>query len=84
RHPSFSTVAARSPWTRTDRYVASEARGAGAARALILEAEALAAEAGAITITLETTPDNLNAQRLYERLGYDLSEGYLHYTKTLG
>jgi ribosomal protein S18 acetylase RimI-like enzyme len=82
-YPGFSSVAAAPAWVLNDLYVLQEARGSGAAAALMESAESLAREAGAVHLSLETARSNVVAQRLYERQGYSVEDGYLHYEKQL-
>jgi ribosomal protein S18 acetylase RimI-like enzyme len=81
-YPGFSSVSAAPAWTLNDLYVLSDARGSGAAAALMEQAEVLARQAGAVSLVLETARDNLVAQRLYERQGYVVDDG-LHYEKRM-
>ncbi len=57
-------------WLLNDLYVVEPARRGGVARALMLRAEQLARETGAVGLMLSTAVDNLRAQPLYESLGY--------------
>jgi ribosomal protein S18 acetylase RimI-like enzyme len=82
-YPGFSSVSAAPAWVLNDLYVVESARGSGAAAALMEHAELMARAAGAVTLQLETARDNTRAQRLYERQGYVVGEGYLHYAKSL-
>ena len=61
--------------------LAGTAIGVGAA--LMQQAELLARQAGAVSLTLETAHDNVGAQRLYERQGYRVDDRYRHYAKPL-
>lgn len=82
-YPSFSSVSAAPAWTLNDLYVVEAARGGGAGTALMAHAEALARQAGAVYLSLETARSNHAAQRLYERQGYRVEDGYVHYEKPL-
>jgi GNAT superfamily N-acetyltransferase len=82
-YPGFSSVSAAPAWTLNDLYVLEEARGTGAASALMERAEALARAAGAAYLKLETGRDNTVAQRLYARQGYRVVDGDLHFEKHL-
>jgi ribosomal protein S18 acetylase RimI-like enzyme len=82
-YPGFSSVSAAPVWVLNDLYVLEQARGSGAAPALMEHAEQLARAAGAVALQLETARDNTRAQRLYERQGYVAEDGYLHYAKSL-
>jgi ribosomal protein S18 acetylase RimI-like enzyme len=82
-YPGFSSVSAAPVWVLNDLYVLEQARGSGAAPALMEHAEQLARAAGAVALQLETARDNTRARRLYERQGYVVEDGYLHYAKSL-
>ena len=78
-YPSFSSVSARRTWILNDLYVVPSCRGQGVGSALLERARAHAQETGAKGLGLQTAVDNLNAQRLYEALGYRRSEGFYSY-----
>ena len=78
-YPSFSSVSARRTWILNDLYVAPSCRGQGVGSALLERARAHAQATGAKGLGLQTAVDNLNAQRLYEALGYRRSEGFYSY-----
>ena len=78
-YPSFSSVSARRIWILNDLYVAEQARGSGAAQALMEAARAHARFTGAIRLTLSTAITNKRAQRVYESLGYKRDESYFTY-----
>jgi GNAT superfamily N-acetyltransferase len=61
-----------------DLFVAPEARGKGAADALIRECGARARGSGAPVMTWLTAPDNHRAQTVYDRVG-GTSETFLEY-----
>ena len=56
-------------WVLNDLFVAPGARRQGVAQALLDAAATFARDDGAIRLELETTPDNRNAQALYEAHG---------------
>jgi ribosomal protein S18 acetylase RimI-like enzyme len=66
-----------------DLFVAPEARGRGAADALIREGASRARDHGAPVMTWLTAPDNNRAQAVYDRLG-GKSENFLEYELELG
>ena len=66
-----------------DLFVAPEARGQGAADALIEESASRARENGAPVMTWLTAPDNHRAQAVYNRLGGQ-AEMFLEYELELG
>jgi GNAT superfamily N-acetyltransferase len=82
-YPGFSSVSAAPAWVLNDLYVLAEARGTGAAAALMESAEALARAGGGGAPQPGDRRSNVVAQRLYERQGYSVEDGYLHYEKQL-
>jgi GNAT superfamily N-acetyltransferase len=82
-YPTFSSVRAARVWVLNDLYVAQSARRQGVAQALLTAAAMFARDDGAIRLELETTPDNRNAQALYESGGWQLYDGTLRYHLSL-
>ena len=66
-----------------DLFVAPEARGRGAAGALIEAVAERARNNGAPAVTWLTAPDNHRAQAVYDRVG-GTSEAFLEYELELG
>jgi GNAT superfamily N-acetyltransferase len=66
---SWATTAAVRIGVMNDLFVASGARGSGAAEALIEACREECARRGASRLTWQTAPDNMRAQRVYERVG---------------
>jgi len=58
----------------SDLFVAPEARGSGAAEALILACRDRARERGCVALQWQTAPDNRRALAVYERVGGKRSE----------
>lgn len=79
-YPAFASLSQARSWILNDLFVAPEARGGGAARALMLAARRLGEETGAAELFLQTAHDNLGAQRLYEGLGWTLDQQFRVYT----
>ena len=77
---SFCSVAASPIWILYDLYVTDSSRGRGVGEALMNRARDLARETGASRLELSTATDNLVAQRLYERLGYQRDEAFFVYS----
>ncbi len=69
-YPVFSSIGLTRQWILNDLYVVPESRKLGVARALMKRARDLAQATRANCLTLETTSDNVAAQRLYESLGW--------------
>ncbi|MGB2953759.1 MAG: GNAT family N-acetyltransferase [Gaiellaceae bacterium] len=65
----WATTSAERIGIMNDLYVAPEARGSGVAEALIEACRAECARQGARKLTWQTAPDNLRAQRVYDRIG---------------
>lgn len=79
-YPSFDSLAMKPRWILYDLYVAPQSRRLGLARALMNRATALARETGASHLALETAKDNLQAQSLYEQLGYQRDDVFYAYS----
>ena len=83
-YPSFWSVAACRSWILNDLYVSPGSRSTGTGRALLERARAYARETGAGGLSLATQRTNLTAQRLYESLGWQRDEEFLHYELDVG
>jgi ribosomal protein S18 acetylase RimI-like enzyme len=79
-YPSFSSTLAGRVWILYDLFVHPGARRQGVALALMSQAERLARETGAVEINLATATDNVEAQALYESLGYKRDQEFFVYT----
>jgi GNAT superfamily N-acetyltransferase len=66
---TWSTNSAARVGTMNDLYVAPEARGGGAAEALILACVEHCRKRGAVRLEWQTALDNQRAQAVYERVG---------------
>jgi GNAT superfamily N-acetyltransferase len=77
---TWSTTRAARIGTMNDLFVAPEARGSGAAEALIEACADACREHGAIELEWSTRPDNLRAQALYERVGARRDQPWIDYT----
>lgn len=82
-YPTFPSVRMRRVWTLNDLFVAEKARGNGVARALMEAVREFAVSTGAVALELATERDNTVAQALYDSLGYERVEEYLHFALTL-
>jgi ribosomal protein S18 acetylase RimI-like enzyme len=71
---SWATTIASRIGVMNDLYVAPEARGSGAADALIQACADECRRHGATLLTWQTAKDNERAQRLYDRIGAERSE----------
>lgn len=76
---SFSSVSARPIWILNDLYVEEAARKQGVGRILMNKAREFAIDAAGKGILLETATNNVNAQALYESLGYRKNSGSFFY-----
>ena len=70
-YPLFSSVAMRRTWLLNDLYVAEEYRKRGIATALLDRAVDFSKSTGALYVSLETGMENVNAQKLYEKHGWE-------------
>ncbi|ART75184.1 GNAT family N-acetyltransferase [Sutcliffiella horikoshii] len=82
-YPTFSSISMKRAWILNDMFVDAKARKQGVGEQLLQKAKEFASETGAKSITLETTPDNEAAQRLYEKNGYKRDEEFYHYNLEL-
>jgi GNAT superfamily N-acetyltransferase len=81
-YPSFSSTSMKRLWILNDLFVVPEARREGIGEALLERARQFAIETGAKGLMLETATDNLTAQRLYERLGWQReTEFYVYHLR---
>jgi GNAT superfamily N-acetyltransferase len=78
-YPIFSSISAAPAWVLNDLFVAPGARRSGAGRALLERARQHGLETGARWLSLSTGRDNLEAQALYEKLGWVRDTEYYHY-----
>jgi ribosomal protein S18 acetylase RimI-like enzyme len=81
-YPSFCSVAAAKIGVLYDLYVDTNTRKVGAGRALMLAAQDYATKNSMARLDLSTAKDNLNAQALYESLGWVRDE--IFYTYNIG
>ena len=77
--PTFSSIDAHRTWLLGDLFTTANARGRGVGTLLMNTARSRAVWSGGKGMVLETATDNLNAQRLYESLGYVRDSGYYTY-----
>lgn len=77
-YKTFSSVTAEHSWILNDLYVKQNTRGAGVGERLLKRAQKFALDDDAKGLALETANEN-PAQKLYERLGWELEKDYLHY-----
>jgi len=78
-YPGFDSVCLYPAWTLHDLYVDRAHRRGGVARQLMEAAHAYCRAAGAGRVDLATALDNVQAQPLYESLGYQRDEAFYHY-----
>jgi ribosomal protein S18 acetylase RimI-like enzyme len=78
-YPSFSSVRMKRMWILNDLFVHTNYRKQGVAEALILKSKELAIETKAKHIILETHSSNINAQKLYDKLGFKRDDEHYYY-----
>jgi len=78
-YPSFSSVSMQSSWILNDLFVKESARGQGVGEKLMKIALEFAKKTRAKGVLLETAEDNITAQRLYEKLGFEREANYFYY-----
>jgi ribosomal protein S18 acetylase RimI-like enzyme len=77
---SWSTLSASRIGVMNDLFVDREARGSGAAEALIAACAERCRERGASSLDWQTAHDNQRAQAVYERVGGRRDERWLDYS----
>jgi len=82
-YPIFSSVRAVRIWLLNDLFVHHDHRRAGVGRALMLRAIDHCRATGYAGLELATADDNVQAQALYEALGFIRERGYRHYALTI-
>lgn len=82
-YPSFCSVIAARIAVLYDLFVEANSRKTGAGKALMLAAKAHAEENGFARLDLTTAKTNLNAQKLYEALGWVKDDVFLTYNLTI-
>lgn len=75
--PSPASIALGMNWGIRDLYVTPRARRRGVAAALLRRVLDEAYAAGASRVALQTEIDNTPARALYQRLGFDVVDGYV-------
>ncbi|AMM94318.1 GNAT family N-acetyltransferase [Peribacillus simplex] len=78
-YPSFSSVSMVRSWVLNDLYVKESARKKGFGEELLKGAITFGRETGAKGILLETGKDNVNAQKLYEKIGFVRESNYFYH-----
>jgi ribosomal protein S18 acetylase RimI-like enzyme len=81
-YPIFSSVSLKKAWLLNDLFIDSSARRLGAAEALLHAARKHGIETGSKWLLLETAHDNVPAQTLYVKNGWEKVED-VFYTLTL-
>jgi len=77
-YDSFTSVGMSKIWLLNDLYVDLNHRKKGIAEALMNAAKDHCISTGRPKIILETGNDNLNAQSLYKKLGYEQSSNFIY------
>lgn len=82
-YPIFSSLSAEKAWILNDLYIIPDARKSGAATNLIQSSMIFCREQQAGWISLQTAQTNLQAQKLYEKIGFVRDTEYLTYVLEL-
>jgi ribosomal protein S18 acetylase RimI-like enzyme len=78
-YPSFSSVSMEPIWILNDLFVVEKARRRGIGEQLLTAATNHAKKSGAVRLELSTAIDNVQAQALYQRLGWKRDTAFFHY-----
>ncbi|MBG9693547.1 GNAT family N-acetyltransferase [Lysinibacillus sp. fkY74-1] len=78
--PTFSSVAMKRAFILNDLFVAVHARKKGVAKALIEQCYIYCQQENARYLMLETAKDNVNAQKLYEKVGMTTDDHVYYYS----
>jgi GNAT superfamily N-acetyltransferase len=78
-YPSFSSVSMQRIWIVNDLFVAPSERRQGIGEALLTRAYQFAEETGAQALRLATATDNVMAQSVFEKLGWQRDTAFYHY-----
>ena len=79
-YPSFCSVSTIPMLILYDLFVDPDARTKGIGRSLMNKAKQYAQENGFKRLELSTAKDNFIGQSLYESLGYEVDDEFLHYS----
>jgi GNAT superfamily N-acetyltransferase len=77
--PIFSSVGMKRTWLLNDLYVTEDARGSGAADALLTTAQQMGVDTKSRWMLLQTAVTNKRAQKVYARNGWKRDEEYYAY-----
>jgi GNAT superfamily N-acetyltransferase len=80
---TWSTLSASRIAVMNDLFVSSDARGGGAADALIAACAERARERGATSLEWQTARDNARARRVYDRIGGRADDRWVDYSLPL-
>lgn len=79
-YPLFSSTMMKKQWVLNDLYVRMGDRKSGAGEGLMRRAMDFGLKNGSRGLSLQTAVTNIDAQRLYEKLGWKKNETFLTYT----
>ncbi|CAH0994249.1 hypothetical protein EMA8858_00358 [Emticicia aquatica] len=81
-YPTFSSVSMERQWVLNDLFVDEKARNKGVGKAILETAQNFTRQLGHKGLLLETTPENIKAQKLYENIGWKREENHYFYWKS--
>jgi ribosomal protein S18 acetylase RimI-like enzyme len=82
-YPTFCSIEAAPIYSLYDLFVHPDFRRTGAGKTLLLAAEQHTKQAGCVRMDLTTARTNIQAQNLYEALGWIRDEVYFAYSKSV-
>lgn len=78
-YPSFTSIGMKRIWVLNDLFVQEKARKKGFGEKLLKKVIAFAEETDAKGVLLETGQDNIHAQRLYEKTGFEKESNFYYF-----
>ncbi|WP_026996118.1 GNAT family N-acetyltransferase [Flectobacillus major] len=78
-YPLFSTLKLQRVWLLNDLFVSADFRKGGVASLLVEAAYQYTLQSGACWLTLKTDVENVKAQALYDKLGFQKDNDHFYY-----
>lgn len=78
-YPTYSSISMQRSWILNDLFVEEQFRKLGVSKLLLDYAAGYAKQTNAKGLELATAMDNIRAQKIYEKHGYEKDEAFYHY-----